>query len=190
MGILKSNKPSKPTATTAKRRSVQADFANLKPLKPGGALGFGKFRDGNDPRDTSKNNGLDAMESDDEDSVAPDKSVKPDDLESEDYKHHLLSPEDAKKQGELAEGVKKIKVCSTNTLNHSTRFRCCCNMEQRALSFASSIEINTKFTDMYSSLNANIPLSHPTHLPPPPRPTAASLLPAITPHLATHLLFF
>jgi hypothetical protein len=138
MGILKSNKPSKPTATTAKRRSVQADFANLKPLKPGGALGFGKFRDGNDPRDASKNNGLDAMESDDEDSIAPDKSAKLEDADGEDYKNHLLSPEDAKKQGELAEGVKKIKVWSSKFSHFHTRFRCCCNMEQRTLSFFTS----------------------------------------------------
>ena len=46
MGILPSPKVhDKPIVSTAKRRSVQTDFANLKPLKPGGALGFSKFRD-------------------------------------------------------------------------------------------------------------------------------------------------
>ena len=115
MGILKSTKTSdKPIATTAKRRSMQPDFANLKPLKAGGTMGFTNFREVSDPREksSSKQGGSDAMESDDDEDVDIDSIVKLAEPEGEDFKNGLLSPEDAKRQGELAEGVKKIKVCT------------------------------------------------------------------------------
>lgn len=92
------------------------DFANLKPLKPGGALGFSTFRDnesrsssyGNGKKKDTKKAGDDAMDSDDDED---DEVVgKLDDLESNDFTNSPLSPDDAKRQGELAEGVKKIKV--------------------------------------------------------------------------------
>lgn len=119
MGILASPKPQeKPPMTTAKRRSVQMDFANLKPLKPGGALGFSTFRD-NESRSTSYGNGKnkdtkklggDAMDSDEDED---DEIVgKLEDVDSSDFTNSTLSPDDAKRQGELAEGVKKIKVCT------------------------------------------------------------------------------
>lgn len=114
MGILKSSKPDKRVSSTAKRRSVQTDFANLKPLKPGGALGFTTFRDTSDPRDKSKskkNGNDDEMESDEEDEVKLEGIIKTEEVEGDDFKNSMLSPEDAKQQGELAEGVKKIKVC-------------------------------------------------------------------------------
>ena len=113
MGILKPSKTSdKPTATTAKRRSMQPDFTNLKPLKAGGTMGFSSFREVSDPREkpSSKNGAGDAMESDDDDDLEIDRVEKLAEPEGDDFKNGLLSPEDAKRQGELAEGVKKIKV--------------------------------------------------------------------------------
>lgn len=117
MGILASPKAQeKPATSTAKRRSVQMDFANLKPLKPGGTLGFSTFRDteapsssyGNDKNKDNKkpsNNTMDSDE-DEDDSVAG----KLEDVEPNDFTNNTLSPDDARRQGELAEGVKKIKV--------------------------------------------------------------------------------
>ena len=117
MGILASPKPQeKPATTTAKRRSVQTDFANLKPLKPGGALGFSTFRDtesrstsyGNGKNKDNKKLGGDAMDSDEDED---DEVVgKLEDVDSNDFTNSTLSPDDARRQGELAEGVKKIKV--------------------------------------------------------------------------------
>lgn len=112
MGILKPKQvQAAPAATPAsKRRSVQADIANLKPLKPGAALGFTGIRDGNSPRDKNgKAKGSpDDMDSDDDGPNFPDE--KADDADDEDIKNNLLSPEDAKKQGEIADGVERIRV--------------------------------------------------------------------------------
>ncbi|MCJ1317119.1 hypothetical protein MMC15_002441 [Xylographa vitiligo] len=113
MGILRSSKPEKPASSTAKRRSVQTDFANLKPLKPGGALGFTTFRDASDPRDKSaakKSMNDDEMESDDDEVVKEEGIIKTEEVDGDDFRNSLLSPEDAKRQGELSEGVKKIKL--------------------------------------------------------------------------------
>lgn len=114
MGILDSSKQSKPTLGSAKRRSTQLDFSNLPPLKSGGTVGFSAFRD-SDKKDKArkkKSNGNhgDAMA---EDSEEDDDDVeivgKLDDLDDKDVKD-MLSPEDARYQGELAEGVGRIKV--------------------------------------------------------------------------------
>lgn len=101
-------------APAAKRRSFQTDFANLKPLKAGGALGFSDFRETGkihtpikDAKDKSIKEDSD-MDSDDEDIGG--KHIKQEDIESQDLTSSLLSPEDAKRQGELAEGVQKIRV--------------------------------------------------------------------------------
>lgn len=115
MGILSTPKSQdKPTASTAKRRSAKTDFANLKPLKPGGALGFSTFRD-TETRSTLSNaegkaikEEFSDMDSDEEDDEAV--IVKSEDIELQDPSNGLLSPEDAKRQGELAEGVQKIRV--------------------------------------------------------------------------------
>lgn len=115
MGILPTPKSQdKPTTAAAKRRSVKTDFANLKPLKPGGALGFSNFRD-SETRSKSSNSkdknikkefsDMDSDEEDDEKVV-----VKSEDIESQEASNSMLSPEDARRQGELAEGVQKIRV--------------------------------------------------------------------------------
>lgn len=118
MGILPSPKAhDKPIASTAKRRSVQTDFANLKPLKPGGALGFSKFRDSEyrsplgDAKDISLKEDSD-MDSD-EDVSRNGKISKHEDAESQDS-NSMLSPEDAKRQGELADSLQKIRVSSSS----------------------------------------------------------------------------
>ena len=75
-------------------------------------MGFSSFREVSDPREkpSSKNGAGDAMESDDDDDLEIDRVEKLAEPEGDDFKNGLLSPEDAKRQGELAEGVKKIKA--------------------------------------------------------------------------------
>ena len=117
MGILDPSKQTK-SAGSAKRRSTQLDFSNLPPLKSGGTVGFSAFRD-NDRKNKvrKKSNGSpgDVMaedsEEDDDDAEIVEKM---DELDDKDPKS-LLSPEDAKKQGELAEGVGRIKVSNYHT---------------------------------------------------------------------------
>ena len=115
MGILRPLKPTeKTTPSTAKRRSVQANLADLKPLKPGGALGFSGIRDTETRSGTlgtlKKKPDGDAMDSDDDDVEETGKCSKIEDAVGEDSRDHMLSPEDLQSQGELSEGVKKIKV--------------------------------------------------------------------------------
>jgi len=114
MGIL-APKQQKAGSSTTKRRSAQLDFSNLAPLKPGGTVGFSSFRDhdqSNRNKSRKKSNGsvTGAM---DEDSDEDDEDVeivgKMEDVDDKDVKT-LLSPEDAKFQGELADGVGRIKV--------------------------------------------------------------------------------
>ena len=117
MGIL----PSPPKAqektpiSNGKRRSMQADFAKLKPLNPNGLTGFSKFRD---PNEADSNEDLgnkvgkkrhSIVDSDDEETdIKNEVLIK---LESDDVDSNgVLSPEDAKRQGELAQGVQKIRV--------------------------------------------------------------------------------
>ena len=125
MGILASPKSQeKSTGPSSKRRSVQTDFANLAPLKPGGVLGFSTFRDSTprspgihppDSKSGSKKDTNGTMDSDDDDDVDDvdndDYTVgKLEDIDVKETNTSLLSPEDAKRQIELAEGVRKIKV--------------------------------------------------------------------------------
>ena len=109
MGILKSKKVAVPdVATTNKRRSAPTDFANLKPLQPGGTIGFTGVRDDPSPRRRNgKSRSVDDMDSDDDEDeakTAAGKESKLVDAEGDDFKNQNLSPEDAKKQGELADG--------------------------------------------------------------------------------------
>lgn len=109
MKIMKDPKAQETPGST-KRRSLQPDFANLGPLKPGGTVGFLNFRDNTESRGgkNKKGAGNDDMDSDDED----DDSIlgKADDEETRDQ-DRPLSPDDLRRQGELAEGVRQIKVC-------------------------------------------------------------------------------
>ncbi|KAI9738882.1 MAG: hypothetical protein M1818_005195 [Claussenomyces sp. TS43310] len=132
MGILESSKQQKATASSAKRSSTQLDFSNLGPLKSGGTVGFSTFRD-NDPtasrrsKARKKSNGSigNAMAEDSEEDEDEDEMIgKWDDVDEKDANKTLLSPEDAKYQGELAEGVGRIKLKrqhSAEPINASSR---------------------------------------------------------------------
>ncbi|PLB52823.1 hypothetical protein P170DRAFT_378996 [Aspergillus steynii IBT 23096] len=108
MKIMKDPKAQETPGST-KRRSLQPDFANLGPLKPGGTVGFLNFRDSTENKGAKgkKGAGDDEMDSDDED----DDSIlgKADDEEAKDQ-DRPLSPDDLRRQGELAEGVRQIKL--------------------------------------------------------------------------------
>ena len=111
MGILKDGRTQE-TPASAKRRSLQPDFSNLGPLKPGGTVGFLNFRDNAETatgRKNRKGSMADDMDSDDDE----DESIlgKADDEEAKEDDWHL-SPDDLRRQGELAEGLRQIKVCS------------------------------------------------------------------------------
>ncbi len=122
MGILATSpKPEDKTPTiNGKRRSMQADFANLKPLNPNGLAGFSKFRD---PNEEPKSNGFvsetgkrrqDDGDSDDEDQdVKQEVIIKTEGDDMQDT-NDVLSPEDAKRQAELAQGFQKIRVSKSS----------------------------------------------------------------------------
>lgn len=117
MGILKDPKVQDTPAT--KRKSLQADFANLGPLKPEGTVGFLNFRDHDSGPKGKK--GDDEMDSDDDDTDNPILG-KADDEEAKDDER-FLSPDDIKRQGELAEGVERIRVSLYGTMGLSGRCR-------------------------------------------------------------------
>ncbi len=92
------------------RKSMDANFAKLKPLS--GSSGLKTFTEMRDPSERLNGNKKDKnskkrrdMESDDD----LDTELKAEEAESKDA-NAMLSPEDAKRQGELAEGVQKIRV--------------------------------------------------------------------------------
>lgn len=106
MGVFKSKSPEK--EATVKRKST--DFASLPPLKPGGAVGFMNYREGENSSTVKGKKSKKASESDmdsdeDEDDVIP---TKAEEDETNGTTH--LSPDDIERQGDLAEGVRKIKV--------------------------------------------------------------------------------
>jgi hypothetical protein len=105
MGILTPDK-TQASPVTSRRKSTGVDFGTLKPLNAtAGTKNFGGYRDKDGK---SKKKSEDAMDSDadDEDEV---KVEEPDD-DKDPSGTGLLSPDDAVRQGELAEGVRKIKV--------------------------------------------------------------------------------
>lgn len=117
MGILAAKQKTTPVGPT-KRRSAQLDFGKLAPLKPGGTVGFSSFRDhdvssSRKTKSRKKSNGSigGAMDedSDEEEEDAAELLVKMQDVEDKEV-NPMLNPEDAKYQGELAEGVGRIKV--------------------------------------------------------------------------------
>ena len=111
MGILETDEKKVTVASTATRRKSGLDFGSLKPLNAAGTKNFGGYRDMQSPK--AKKKSEDAMDSDadDEDDQKP---VEADD-DKDVIDKGMLSPEDAAKQGELAEGVRKIKVISINS---------------------------------------------------------------------------
>ncbi|ESZ94014.1 hypothetical protein SBOR_5592 [Sclerotinia borealis F-4128] len=115
MGILPNSKQEKTNSSATKRRSRQLDFGNLAPLKPTGTVGFSAFRDNdtsakrNKTRKTS--NGSVGMIEDSEDEDEDDnRRVKLEEMDEIDDSQKTLSTEDAKFQGELADGLGRIKL--------------------------------------------------------------------------------
>lgn len=113
IGVLQSAKNSQTTALAAKRRSGQIDFSNLGPLKAGGTVGFSAFRDQEaeearrrKARKKSNGNVADDSDDDDDDNELIGKMEEVADKETS----SKLAPEDAKFQGELADGVNRIHV--------------------------------------------------------------------------------
>ncbi|KAM3515146.1 hypothetical protein MY11210_001264 [Beauveria gryllotalpidicola] len=111
IGVMQSEKTQTP-AGSAKRRSGQLDFSNLGPLKAGGTVGFSAFRDhvteaSRRRKSRKKSNGLIADDSDDDDDSDGLVNMDQGDEKDEDRK---LAPEDAKSQGELADGVNRIHL--------------------------------------------------------------------------------
>ncbi|KAL2436566.1 hypothetical protein ABEF95_012179 [Exophiala dermatitidis] len=111
MGILPTPKSEK-AATNAKRRSLVADLPKLGPLKKTGAAGFSTFRDADGkPTRKGKKASDDDMESDDDEEGTGIIS-KMEDINDADVKKEpdLLSPEDAERTGQVAEGIRKMKL--------------------------------------------------------------------------------
>lgn len=121
MGVLPSAKSQATTPAAAKRRSGQLDFSNLGPLKTTGTVGFSAFRDQTAESSkrrkgrTKSNGSLGAMDEDsEEDEDEPEILGKMEDIDDKEVKPST-APEDVKFTGELAEGVDRIKVCSSVT---------------------------------------------------------------------------
>jgi hypothetical protein len=106
MGILTPDK-AQASPVAARRKSTGLDFGALKPLNPTGTKNFGGYRDKDGK---AKKRSDDAMDSDaeDEDEI----KVEEPEEDKETSGTGMLSPDDAIRQGELAEGVRKIKVSS------------------------------------------------------------------------------
>ena len=106
---------------------MQSDFAKLKPLNPNGLMGFSKFRDPNErsetegPRHRASKKRLNDEDSDEDFEVPKEVLIKTegDDVQED---NGLLSPEDARRQGELAEGVQKIRVSLFRCLHTASKY--------------------------------------------------------------------
>jgi hypothetical protein len=110
MGIVPNPQPEK-NAAANRRKSSGPDFSKLGPLKAEGTVGFTGYRDStsNSKRKT-KTKDEDAMDSDADDEDESHAIDGIEDAEAKPENGALLSPEDARRQGELTEGVSKIKV--------------------------------------------------------------------------------
>ncbi|KAJ9649611.1 hypothetical protein H2199_000389 [Coniosporium tulheliwenetii] len=95
---------------SAKRKSVGLDFSSIKPLNSSGTKNFAGYREPSGTKaKPSKKNGDGMIDSDveDEDEQILDDT---DDVDIKTEDKGLLSPEDALRQGEIAEGVRKMKL--------------------------------------------------------------------------------
>jgi hypothetical protein len=109
MGIL-SNPQTEKSPVTSKRKSSGPDFSKLGPLKATGTIGFSGYRDSDSVKRKDKKRDTDVMDSDADDEDDERVPNGKEDSEAKQDNGHLLSPEDARRQGELADGVQKIKV--------------------------------------------------------------------------------
>ena len=110
MGVLPTPESEK-TPATSKRKQSGPDFSKLGPLKSTGTVGFSGYRDASTAKRKSKSKkDADAMDSDADDEDEGPTANGNDDAEVKQDGDKMLSPEDARRQGELADGVQKIKV--------------------------------------------------------------------------------
>jgi len=132
MGILPTPKSDK-TAGPTKRRSLAAEIPKLGPLKKEGTAGFSTFRDVDANRTLKGKKGSDdEMDSDDDYRYHSDDDGgstgiigKMEDINEADVKEPaLLSPEDAERTGQVAEGIRKMKVRDRSPLKfrHGLRY--------------------------------------------------------------------
>jgi hypothetical protein len=130
MGILNPPKAAEKTTASAKRRSVHADFTSLGPLKKEGTVGFTNFRD---TEPNAKPKGKKTSEDDMSEDSDDDAGIvgKMDDLNDADVPitkeadSELLSPEDAERTGQVADGIRKMKVGrdrSDSSYRHGLRY--------------------------------------------------------------------
>lgn len=109
MGILETDKIPQVVSPAARRKSGALDFGSLKPLNASaGTKNFGGYRDASQTSPKSRQKTVEAMDSDadDEDDI----KLEDQDDDKDESGKGMLSPEDALKQGELADGVRKIKL--------------------------------------------------------------------------------
>ena len=113
MGILANTET--PAKTPAKRQSAQIDFGSLKPLNTTtGTKNFAGYRDTSESVRSRKKKFAGGKGDDEMDSDADDEDEKKmqdaDEVDEKEEKPNLLSPEDAARAGEAAEGIRKMKV--------------------------------------------------------------------------------
>jgi hypothetical protein len=109
MGILPT--PEADATVQPPRKRSGPDYSKFGPLKTHGTIGYSGYRDTTDSQRKAKrkDKSADAMDSDDDDDDARlPQSIEEAEVKPEDGQ--LLSPEDARRQGEIADGVQKIKV--------------------------------------------------------------------------------
>jgi hypothetical protein len=111
MGILETAEPEK-TPVSTKRKSSGTDFSKFGPLNKFGTVGFSGYRDNASSKKKSKDKAAnhDAMDSDADDNDDGPIVERDDETDPKQENGKMLSPEDARRQGEIAEGVQKIKV--------------------------------------------------------------------------------
>ncbi|KAK1546038.1 hypothetical protein CPAR01_00005 [Colletotrichum paranaense] len=117
IGIIASSKAAQATPGSAKRRSGQLDFSSLGPLKTSGTVGFSAFRDQDTEatrrrkaRKKSNGNIGGALNDDsDDDDDESELLGKMQDIDEKDI-NNKLAPEDVRSQGELADGVNRIRL--------------------------------------------------------------------------------
>ena len=117
MGILPSAPKTTPKTplTNGKRRSIQDDFPKFKPLSSNGLKSFSTMRDPNEMNGESKTDKSGKrrqpeIDSDDELDTNDDVVIKAEKAEDNEVNATHLSTDDARRQGELADGVQKIRV--------------------------------------------------------------------------------
>ncbi|KAF2210594.1 hypothetical protein CERZMDRAFT_44896 [Cercospora zeae-maydis SCOH1-5] len=111
MGILSTPASERTPQSSGRRKSSVTDFSKLGPLKSQGTKGFSGYRDSTTAKRKGNEKDVDAMDSDadeEEDERLPDGNDDTDAKQENGNTH--LSPEDAKRTNEVAEGVQKIKL--------------------------------------------------------------------------------